>query len=51
MPLQKYEHDWLECDDEAIRIYDEDKFGELLTGEGGAILGTPYVLFYHRLSM
>ncbi|RUS71747.1 hypothetical protein EGW08_020490 [Elysia chlorotica] len=38
---------WLECDDECVRVMDEDEFGKKLREEEGALLGTPYLLFYH----
>lgn len=41
---------WVECDDESIRVYSEDEFAGILSGEEGSLLGTPYVLFYHRIS-
>ncbi|OWF40614.1 ubiquitin carboxyl-terminal hydrolase 1-like [Mizuhopecten yessoensis] len=49
VPKQMYEEQWLECDDETIRMYSKQEFCNLLKGEGGSLLGTPYVLFYHRV--
>ena len=43
------EYHWLECDDETIRILSEKEFHGRLTEKDGALRGTPYVLFYHRL--
>jgi hypothetical protein len=40
---------WLECDDETIRILSESEFHSKLEEKDGALRGTPYVLFYHRL--
>ncbi|GFO21985.1 small cardioactive peptide [Plakobranchus ocellatus] len=42
---------WLECDDECVRVMDEEEFGQKLREENGALLGTPYVLFYHAQGM
>ncbi|XP_069119694.1 ubiquitin carboxyl-terminal hydrolase 1-like isoform X2 [Argopecten irradians] len=47
VPKQTYEDKWLECDDETIRMYSTQEFCDLL--KGGSLLGTPYVLFYHRV--
>ncbi|XP_033732900.1 LOW QUALITY PROTEIN: ubiquitin carboxyl-terminal hydrolase 1-like [Pecten maximus] len=49
VPKQMYEEKWLECDDETIRMYSRQEFCDLLKGVGGLLLGTPYVLFYHRV--
>ncbi|XP_060077310.1 ubiquitin carboxyl-terminal hydrolase 1-like [Ylistrum balloti] len=49
VPKQMYEEQWLECDDETIRVYSKQDFCDLLKGVGGFLLGTPYVLFYHRV--
>ena len=40
---------WLECDDECLKVMDEDDFNDKLDETDGALMGTPYVLFYHRL--
>lgn len=40
---------WVECDDESIRMYSEEEFAGILSGEEGSLLGSPYVLFYHRI--
>ncbi|XP_062584429.1 ubiquitin carboxyl-terminal hydrolase 1-like isoform X1 [Saccostrea cucullata] len=45
---QHYPGQWLECDDETIRVHDEEKFSHMLRGEDGSLMGTPYVLFYYR---
>ncbi|KAH9515577.1 hypothetical protein Btru_011434 [Bulinus truncatus] len=43
---------WLECDDECVRVLDEAEFiSKLEEGEDGVLLGTPYILFYHRLTV
>ena len=43
------DYHWLECDDETIRILTEKEFHGRLLEKEGALRGTPYVLFYHRL--
>ncbi|XP_076437161.1 uncharacterized protein LOC143276507 isoform X2 [Babylonia areolata] len=43
------DYHWLECDDETIRILSEKDFHGRLMETEGALRGTPYVLFYHRL--
>ncbi|XP_005111004.1 uncharacterized protein LOC101856225 [Aplysia californica] len=40
---------WLECDDECVRVLEEDEFESRLNETDGALMGTPYVLFYHKL--
>lgn len=40
---------WLECDDEYIKVMDETEFVEKLEERDGALMGTPYILFYHKL--
>ncbi|KAK3106251.1 hypothetical protein FSP39_016033 [Pinctada imbricata] len=48
-PGKEYMNNWIECDDETIRVYTESQFCGMLRGENeGSLLGTPYVLFYHR---
>uniref|UniRef100_A0A2C9L2P6 USP domain-containing protein n=1 Tax=Biomphalaria glabrata TaxID=6526 RepID=A0A2C9L2P6_BIOGL len=43
---------WLECDDECMRVMREKEFMEKLEGvEGRALMGTPYILFYHSLDL
>lgn len=49
IPSEKYDGCWLECDDEAIKVHSEEEFCQMLKGEEGSLLGTPYVLFYHRV--
>ena len=49
IPSEKYEGSWLECDDEAIKVHSEEEFCQMLKGEEGSLLGTPYVLFYHKV--
>ncbi|XP_071157266.1 ubiquitin carboxyl-terminal hydrolase 1-like [Mytilus edulis] len=46
IPSQKYEDCWLQCDDESVKVYSEEKFCSML--QDGSLLGTPYVLFYHK---
>ena len=48
LPGQQFIDHWIECDDETVRIYSEDQFCKMLKGTDGSLLGTPYVLFYHR---
>ncbi|GFR62748.1 ubiquitin carboxyl-terminal hydrolase [Elysia marginata] len=43
-PLSCY---WLECDDECLRVMEQEEFGQKLREEDSALLGTPYLLFYH----
>lgn len=40
---------WLECDDECITVMDEFEFEQKLSEKDGCLIGTPYVLFYHKL--
>ncbi|CAL1541019.1 unnamed protein product [Lymnaea stagnalis] len=40
---------WLECDDECIRVLEEEEFMEKLEERDGALMGTPYILFYHKM--
>ncbi|KAL3836350.1 hypothetical protein ACJMK2_021783 [Sinanodonta woodiana] len=42
---------WYEVDDETVRIFQEDEFQDLLTGKTGSLIGTPYLLFYHKSSI
>ncbi|KAK3578806.1 hypothetical protein CHS0354_030225 [Potamilus streckersoni] len=39
---------WYEVDDETVRIFQEDEFQDLLMGKTGSLIGTPYLLFYHK---
>lgn len=39
---------WLECDDECIKVMEEQAFIEKLEERDGCLIGTPYVLFYHK---
>lgn len=43
------DYHWLECDDETIHILSQKEFQLRLSEKEGALRGTPYVLFYHRL--
>lgn len=49
VPKELYREQWLECDDETVRMYSKTEFCDLLKGIGGSLMGTPYVLFYHRV--
>jgi len=40
---------WLECDDECVKIMSQEEFENRLDETDGALMGTPYVLFYHKL--
>ena len=42
---------WFECDDETIRVFEESEFLDLLTEKHGSLLGTPYLLFYHKSTL
>ncbi|CAG5136222.1 unnamed protein product, partial [Candidula unifasciata] len=39
---------WLECDDECIKVMEEREFIDKLEEKDGSLIGTPYVLFYHK---
>ncbi|XP_041371776.1 ubiquitin carboxyl-terminal hydrolase 1-like isoform X2 [Gigantopelta aegis] len=43
--------EWLECDDECIRVHSDKDFRNYLSGKDGSLLGSPYVLFYRKVSM
>lgn len=43
-----YTNQWAECDDDSIRVFSEEEFEELLASER-QLIGSPYVLFYHRI--
>jgi hypothetical protein len=45
---QQYPGHWLECDDETVRVFSEEKFSRMLKGDDRSLMGTPYVLFYYR---
>ncbi|KAL4228527.1 universal stress protein [Mactra antiquata] len=51
LPAQKYEEMWFECNDESIRVFDEEEFLDLLDERSGSLLGTPYLLFYHKSTL
>lgn len=51
MPVKHSTADWFECDDETVRVFDESEFSDLLSGKSGALLGTPYLLFYHKATL
>lgn len=51
MPVKHSTADWFECDDETVRVFDESEFADLLSGKSGALLGTPYLLFYHKATL
>ena len=40
---------WLECDDEYVKVMKETEFECRLNETDGSLMGTPYVLFYHKL--
>ena len=43
--------EWLECDDECIRVHSDEDFCNYLNGNDGSLLGSPYVLFYRKVKM
>ncbi|XP_060572800.1 ubiquitin carboxyl-terminal hydrolase 1-like isoform X2 [Ruditapes philippinarum] len=51
LPSKQYDEEWFECDDETVRVFDEPDFVELLSEKSGSLLGTPYLLFYHKATM
>ncbi|XP_045209815.2 ubiquitin carboxyl-terminal hydrolase 1-like [Mercenaria mercenaria] len=51
LPSKHYDGEWFECDDETVRVFDESDFVELLSEKSGSLLGTPYLLFYHKATM
>lgn len=51
VPSQSYNGEWFECNDESVRVFDEDEFVELLNEKSGSLLGTPYLLFYHKATL
>ncbi|KAH3692685.1 ubiquitin carboxyl-terminal hydrolase 1-like [Dreissena polymorpha] len=51
VPTPAFSSEWFECDDETIRVFDSQEFEELLSGNSGALLGTPYILFYHKATL
>lgn len=51
LPSKRFDCEWFECDDETIRVFDESEFVELLSEKSGSLLGTPYLLFYHKSTM
>lgn len=51
MPTKRFNTEWFECDDETVRVFDESEFVDLLTETSGSLLGTPYLLFYHKATM
>lgn len=51
IPTRRYTSEWFEFDDETVRVFEENEFIELLSGENGALLGTPYLLFYHKATL
>ena len=47
-----FETEWFECDDETVRVFEQSEFEELLSGAGdNTLLGTPYLLFYHKATL
>lgn len=51
LPSKRFDCEWFECDDETVRIFDESDFTELLSEKSGSLLGTPYLLFYHKATI
>ncbi|WAR05574.1 CFA45-like protein [Mya arenaria] len=51
LPARAFSTEWFECDDETIRVFDQEDFLKLLSGDSGALLGTPYLLFYHKATL
>jgi len=47
-PARAFSTEWFECDDETVRVFEGQEFLKLLSGDTGALLGTPYLLFYHK---
>ena len=51
IPSKRFSTEWFECDDETVRVFNEEDFRDMVDGRGGAMLGTPYLLFYHKATM
>ena len=51
LPSKMFSSEWFECDDETVRVFSEEDFKEMVDGQSGAMLGTPYLLFYHKATM
>ena len=51
LPSKMFSSEWFECDDETVRVFSEEDFKEMVDGRSGAMLGTPYLLFYHKATM
>lgn len=51
LPSRRYTSEWFEFDDETVRVFEENEFIDVLSGKAGALLGTPYLLFYHKASL
>lgn len=51
MPSRRFTSEWFEFDDETVRVFEESEFIERLNGESGELLGTPYLLFYHKATL
>ena len=47
----RFTSEWFECDDETVRVFNESDFVDLLSGRDGSLLGTPYLLFYHKATL
>ena len=51
LPSKRFSTEWFECDDETVRVFSEEDFKDMVDGRSGAMLGTPYLLFYHKATM
>ena len=51
LPSKMFSSEWFECDDETVRVFSEQDFKDMVDGNSGAMLGTPYLLFYHKATM
>lgn len=51
LPSKRFDCQWFECDDETVRVFDESDFTKLLSEKSGSLLGTPYLLFYHKATI
>ena len=51
IPSKRFDTEWFECDDETVRVFTEEDFKDMVDGRSGAMLGTPYLLFYHKATL
>ena len=51
VPSKRFNTEWFECDDETVRVFGEEDFKDIVDGRCGAMLGTPYLLFYHKATI